>query len=77
MTPFNMCGVSQSAQPQLEIPAGLCKGGGGMHRKAVTAHTRPFWTDTYELPGNIETFEIPQEKNVHSSKVCLLACLQL
>lgn len=41
-----MCGVSQSAQPQLEIPAGLRKGGGGMYRKAVTAHTRPFWTDT-------------------------------
>lgn len=42
MTPFNMCGVSQAVQPQLQIPVGPCKGGGGMHRKAVTAHIQPF-----------------------------------
>lgn len=42
MTPFNMCGVSQAVQPQLEIPAGPRKGGGGMHRKAATAHIQPF-----------------------------------
>lgn len=42
MTPFNMCRVSQAAQPQLEIPAGPRKGGGGTHGKAVTAHVQPF-----------------------------------
>lgn len=72
MTPFNMCRVSQAAQPQLEIPAGPRKGGGGTHGKAVTAHVQPFQKET----ENLENVKITQEQNKNNFEICLPVCLQ-